>query len=819
MRSLIRWLLISLAGVFALVVAALLVVSMLDVTLDLDHLRGGVETSAGLALGRDVKINGPVQLKLSGWPSIEVRDVEIANVPGASKKVFFSASRARLQIGLPPLLRGDLQIGEISAESVELNLENDAEGRANWMFGEQSVDEDDAGTRKQLLNFAGLHELSLQQVELSYHDAALDKMLRLSIESLYGEASPGKPMQLQLQGALQEQTYDLELAGGPIDDLMDRSAPWPFTLKGKAFDRHIDASGSRAVIEDEPELGLKLTVQDADVGAILQRLKLVEGLEMTTGVAAIDVRVRGKTLNEIVLQSKMVFAVREGEWVITLPNTSQPLRVQELQGEITVRQVNEITMDLRGEIRQTPVRFLITGAPLIEYMKAPEELPLRLDIEMLDTRLSFDSRLAIPIANRDVTMGLEIKSERLDKFNSLLKLDLPALGPVALTARLDVSAAGYELSTLRLVVNESDLEGKISVDMTASKPKLDVELVSNRFRVEDFDVKRAETAGEKTAEAEAQSPGASLPAPQDQLASENKRLLSREVLDSVDADLSLEAKQVVSGNDELGSGSLQLSLREGRLALEPLKINTAGGGIDLMMSLLHSDEHLNFTVTANVDHFDYGVLARRVDSESDMGGVMSLDIRLESTAPAMAEIMANASGHFDFALVPENFSADVFDLWAVNLVSAIADEVDKDEASKVNCVVVRLGLEDGQLTEKAVFMDTTQMSVAGKVDIDFKSQEIDILMAPKAKRPEFYSLATPVKVQGSFDDFGMGVSKIRAARSAISFITSPVHVPIRRVFRKEIPADGQDACELAWEKTAAEGYSAEPDTDQNTVEP
>jgi len=81
--------------------------------------------------------------------------------------------------------------------------------------------------------------------------------------------------------------------------------------------------------------------------------------------------------------------------------------------------------------------------------------------------------------------------------------------------------------------------------------------------------------------------------------------------------------------------------------------------------------------------------------------------------------------------------------------------------------VVRLGLDAGQLTEKAVFMDTTQMSVAGKVDIDFTSQEIDIVMAPKAKRPEFFSLATPIKVQGSFDDFGVGVGKVRAARSVI----------------------------------------------------
>ena len=812
MHRFLRWLFISMAGLFALVVAALLVVSMLDVTVDLDHLRGGVETSAGVALGREVKINGPVRLQLSGWPSIEVRDVEVANVAGASTDVFFRAALARLQVGLPPLLRMDLQIGEITAEEVELNLENVAQGPANWVFGEQPADEaEDTAPRKHLLSFAGLRELSLQQVVLTYHDAALNKTLRFSIDSLYGEASPGKPMQMQVRGALQEQTYELELNGGPIDAFLDRSAHWPLTITGEAFDRRIDASGSRARLEDEPEIALELTVQDADIGAILDRLKLVEGLEMTTGVAAIDVLFRGDTLNELVMQSKMVFAVREGQWVITLPNTSTPLLIEELQGDITVRQMNDITLDLQGEIKQTPVRFLITGAPLVEYIRAPEELPLKLDVEMLDTRLSFDSKLAIPITNRDVTMELDISSDRLDKFNNLLKLDLRPLGPVTLKARLDVSKGGYELSTMRLAVNESDLEGRVNVDMTADKPRVDIALVSNRFRIEDFDVKQAGDVGEAVpGKADDGEAADQEPVVQQQAASEHKQLLSREVLNSVDADLSIEARQVVSGADELGSGSLLMSLREGRLALEPLKINTAGGGVDVVMSLLHSEAQLDFSVTANVDHFDYGVLARRVDPETDMGGVMSLDIGLESVSPDMAGIMANANGHFDFALVPENFSAEVFDIWAVNLISAIATEVDKDDASKVNCVVVRLGLEEGLLTEKAVFMDTTQMSVAGKVDIDFKAEEIDVLMAPKAKRPEFFSLATPVKVRGSFDDFKLGVSPLRVARSAISFVTSPIHVPIRRIFRKEIPADGREACELAWTKTADGSYLEEP---------
>jgi len=159
MRKFFRWLAIIFSGLLALFVAALLIMSLLDVTVDLNHLRGGVETSASVALGREVKISGPVQLKLSGWPSIEVRDVEIANVPGASTSVLFKAELARLQIGLPPLLRGDLQIGDITAESIVLNLENDTDGRANWVFGEQATEEADTEARKRLLSLAGLNTL------------------------------------------------------------------------------------------------------------------------------------------------------------------------------------------------------------------------------------------------------------------------------------------------------------------------------------------------------------------------------------------------------------------------------------------------------------------------------------------------------------------------------------------------------------------------------------------------------------------------------------------------------------------------------------
>jgi uncharacterized protein involved in outer membrane biogenesis len=807
MRLLVRWFALTVVGLAGIVLATVTVMALLGLTIDLSRLRGGVEVSAEKMLGRDVQINGPVVLEFSGWPSIEVRDVTIDNAPWGRAEHLFEAGMARLEIRLLSLLKAELQIGEITAEQVTLNLENDAQGRANWVFGQEvalsSAEALDTQTETVIdhgeppFSFVGLHELSLQQVAVNYHDAALGKTLTFSLDSLYGEAAPGQPITMQFSGHFQDDRYELELQGGSVDELLDPETTWPFTLSGDISDRRIDATGDLGLRNEIPVLGLALVVQELDVGAILSRLGLVEGMEATTREAGVDLILRGKTLNEIVHESRMTFAITDGQWTISDPNSQASLEISNLAGDIHVKGGAAITMNLGGDIEQTPVKFVIVGATLEEYFATPEELPFSIDVALLESRFIFDTKLALPISQHDLNFALSIEGKRLDHFNGLLDLDFPPLGPFMLDARLNVSREGYDLSTLDVTVGKSQLEGRLRLNTALDKPKLDVELLSKLIRVEDFYF--PESA--KAAADEGREEGATV----EQAGEDNGReLISHEVLNKLDADIHVEARRVTSGADELGSGNLTVTLKDGRLAVEPLRIDTLGGGIQMGFSLHPGEQNFIMTVDASIDHFDYGIMARLVDSETDMSGVMSLDIEFNSTAPDSAAIMANATGHFDFALFPGSFSAEVFDLWAVNMISEIATEVDKDEESAVNCIVVRLGLESGRMQERVIFMDTTRMSVAGKVDVDFNTRTIDILAAPKAKKAEFFSLATPVKVQGSFEDFSLGVNPLQLTRSVFSFVSSPLHVPIRRVFKKEIPADGKAACELAWEKTADE---------------
>lgn len=62
---------------------------------------------------------------------------------------------------------------------------------------------------------------------------------------------------------------------------------------------------------------------------------------------------------------------------------------------------------------------------------------------------------------------------------------------------------------------------------------------------------------------------------------------------------------------------------------------------------------------------------------------------------------------------------------------------------------------------------------------------------------EYFSLATPVEVNGKFSDFGVGIQPGGLIGTAVKFIVSPVSATIRRLLGKELPADGKDVCAMS----------------------
>ncbi len=361
-------------------------------------------------------------------------------------------------------------------------------------------------------------------------------------------------------------------------------------------------------------------------------------------------------------------------------------------------------------------------------------------------------------------------------------------------------------------VGESRLQGKLNLNTSLNKPKVEIDLVSPQLQINHFVTRERKEAGSLTTR---EAPGRVTATKQQDQAPKRKegpatngdghrQLLSYEVLSALDGELSVAAKQVLSGEDKLGSARMVVTLQDTYFAVRPLRLDVPGGAVQVDFGYRPTQSDVSVDLTANIEEFDIGILSRRAKPATDMGGKITLDVALDSRAPELKSIMATARGHIDFILVPENFSAGIIDLWAVNLLSAIMSGGTQKDKSEVNCVVVRLDMKDGVMKEQAIYMDTTRMRVAGDAEINFKTERIDIKMAPKAKKAQFFSLATPLQIRGSFEDFGLGIKPGGLAGTVVSVVTSPIHVPFRRIFAKKAPKDGREACRVAWTKTSAE---------------
>jgi uncharacterized protein involved in outer membrane biogenesis len=270
------------------------------------------------------------------------------------------------------------------------------------------------------------------------------------------------------------------------------------------------------------------------------------------------------------------------------------------------------------------------------------------------------------------------------------------------------------------------------------------------------------------------------------------------MLNAFDARLEIEVLEVLSRTDNLGSGVLTMGVQDGRLRIDPLRLNVPGGSVRLVFAYHPTETEAAVRLRALIDRFDVGMLVQRVAPGKSLGGQLSLDVDLYGTAPDLKHWLANTSGHIDFAFWPENLAVGIVDLWAVNVITVLAENVDDAPRSILNCMVARFGIENGRMAEEVIFMDTTRMRVRADAEIDFKAKTIDVLAVPEAKRPEYFSLAIPVKIRGAFSDFGVGVNKLSIAKTAITFITSPITVTFKRLFLQAAPADGQAACEAAW---------------------
>jgi uncharacterized protein involved in outer membrane biogenesis len=386
---------------------------------------------------------------------------------------------------------------------------------------------------------------------------------------------------------------------------------------------------------------------------------------------------------------------------------------------------------------------------------------------------------------------LKISGENLATLSPMAEVALPPWGPYELSGFLVHTENALALHDFKLRVGDSNMRGTLDLQVVDEVPRIKVELISELIQVNDFLLQtQAETEPLETAAEELRETAETNSEPFDAEA-----VLSPDVLDRLRLDISLAFDEILSGEDRLGSGSLRARAGGDRVSLDEWHINLPAGDIDLSAEVVVADPGFHVALNLDIENFDYGVMARRQDPDTDLQGQFYFKLDLQAQTPHLDQALAFGNGSLDFAVWPEEFKSGVFDVWAVGLISAAINEFESD--SVINCLVARFELKDGIMRERALMIDTSEMRVLGDAVINFPDETVDIVLTPHAKKPQFVSAATPVAMKGSFDAFE---PNIKNSDIAFSVVRSGLNIAlwgIPLLFHKTLAADGSDECRRA----------------------
>lgn len=796
----IRIALVTIIGVLALIALLLTVLMRLDVSIPAGPMRQTLVDAASTAIGYDIRVEGEVRLAVSYFPELLINDVHIANQGAWQNEDMLSVRRARVQVALRPLLSGRLEFTELTAEGIAINLEQQQDGRRNWLenTNRPALEVEAATTQttpSRAVSDAWLIEtFQLSDIDFNYRDDAMGREFSHRISKLQIDTLDRSRLEARLSGESGGVDYSYSATSGLIRDLL-RGEPWAMQATGEIGGRPLTLDVDVKTAGDELAGQLVLEAKRVDVGKILNQLGITKALNFSADTLTVKADLAGRSLADLLDQSSFKLLINDGNWKLGNHVNDRFQNVRLSKVEMSALNGKDSQLVFEGRIGAEPLQFTLRSNPLGDFFRGLDSLKIGLDARLADARLKLKGNVKIPVSARTLFLDMDLSGQRLDGWNSILAEELPPYGPYHLTGKFRMSPSGFQLSDIDSIIGESQIGGTVDVDISGERPLWKMDLLSKRFQINDFIVEGYSMipgkASTSVTEEDRDEPEAARQAELSQQL--DQRLGEHRQIDRLDADIKIRAKQVRSGKDLIGDGSLTLSGREDRLD-QVFSVNTnSGGTVKGKIGFDRNQQGLGGYVKLDIDRFDYGIFLRRMNPDNKTDGLLSTKIDMTLSGKNYSRRLEHSNGTLDFVIWPRNIEAEIMDFWAVNVFFAILPPLSED-TSKVNCLVSLLDIEDGSVTEEFFAVDSSKVWLNGNLNVNLRDETVDLALFPNPKKPRLFALETPIHLKGDFEKQEIVVKPMDMVGSVLSLIFSPLHVPMRRIFGRDVPEDASEVC-------------------------
>lgn len=241
-------------------------------TVDVNRFKPQIVAAVENATGR--KLDIAQDMKLSLWPlGIGVKQVSFANASWGSRPQMATVGEFTAQVDLIALVGGQVKVDSLVLNDVDLLLEKDRQGRANWDFAgqkpaPQQQPQTPAATQSGGTTIPSIENVALKNVRLAWRDAQTGSQNNVVLSELSVKQASGGLLAVKMAADVDGKAITADGTLGSFDDLMSGSRPWPVKMTATVPGAKVSVEGSIAQPMQAKGIALKLNVDAPDLSKV-----------------------------------------------------------------------------------------------------------------------------------------------------------------------------------------------------------------------------------------------------------------------------------------------------------------------------------------------------------------------------------------------------------------------------------------------------------------------------------------------------------------------------------------------------------------------
>jgi uncharacterized protein involved in outer membrane biogenesis len=819
----------SLLGLLALVTVA--VVALLPS----GALNGLIEAAIAAQVGRSAWLKQTPSLGFEdGAVTLDVGPLSIANAEWAAEQHpdFARFQKLQASLRLTPLLRGRIELPDITIDSPQLHLARSKDGEVNWPEGDE-----EGGP----IRVPRIENLVIRDAVVTYADPAAAIDAKVALEEVTGRLG-GQELALHATGRLQDAPLELDATGGSVSELLGQGAmAEPATIEAtigesritaqatsfsdlRALDAkvEIDAEQTLAAIlsstglvkADLPPFEGRAQVKPGEGGSLITAELTMEGASLLVDgrvdnlAAPLDgfkakLAIDAPDLGSVLTSYDVPYAdqIPDAKVNADLAHDGNATTVAltgsvggdsiELQGgyegAITAFVNPRVDLLLEGSalgalpaqlgVATRPIETYRIDAKIEERSNAPS--PVNLDVTIENTRVQFDGNVDELRALKGIEGRVRAQGPDPAAVLDLFKLPSISLPPYDIGGQVTWRGDEAKVAGLDGKLGDSDISGDAAIDLSPEPPTVTAKLHSDLLDLDDL-------AGLMGAPP-AVGPGETASPAQEQRAEQAKqdgRLLpakeiNPELWRRADLKVEFDADRIESTYLPVDRIKVHVVSEKGWLAIDPLVTGLADGTVVGFVSMDATQQPLAAAFDIRIKALRLQDMLAKLKIKGEGFGEIDGRIRLKGRGASVDKLLGSADGQAVLTMNGGAIDALIIEALGLDLAESIVVLLDsmgqtEEDKTPIRCAIVNLEFEDGVATTQPILIDTVDSKILVDGWINLANETLDIMIDSRPKDVSPLSANQPIHVDGRLLSPSVNPAPARTESEALGWLLAPL---------------------------------------------